>query len=207
MDVNTPPVGVSRAAQARLWLVRHATPLIAPGTCYGHLDVPADTAATQAAATHLAAVLPDGVPVMHSTLQRCEQLALDLKALRPDLTVLADPRLREMNFGAWEGQRWDAIGKAPIDAWTTDFAHSAPGGGECLAAMLQRVSAALLAAQQQSAAHSGSDVVWITHAGVARCVRWLQRCTPGQLPQADQWPPSAPSCGAWEITGLWAALA
>ena len=122
-----------------------------------------------------------------------------------------DPRLREMDFGAWEGQRWDAIGKAPMDAWTADFAHHPPGGGECLAAMLERVAAALRAAQQRSAQQAGSgtsaDVVWITHAGVARCVRWLQRCAPGQLPQADQWPRTAPGWGAWEITGLWTALA
>ncbi|MBV8617950.1 MAG: phosphoglycerate kinase, partial [Curvibacter sp.] len=30
----------------RLWLVRHARQLIAPGTCYGRLDVPADPAHT-----------------------------------------------------------------------------------------------------------------------------------------------------------------
>src|SRR5690606_10781153 len=42
----------------RLWLVRHAAPLVSPGTCYGALDVPADAAATQAAAVRLAAALP-----------------------------------------------------------------------------------------------------------------------------------------------------
>ena len=46
------------APGARLWLVRHAAPQVAPGTCYGALDVPADPAATQAAARRLAAALP-----------------------------------------------------------------------------------------------------------------------------------------------------
>lgn len=194
------------APPARLWLVRHAAPLIAPGTCYGHLDVPADAAATQAAATRLATALPGTALVRCSTLQRCEQLALDLQRLRPDLTVHPDPRLREMDFGAWEGQRWDAIGKAPIDAWTADFARHAPGGGESLVAMLQRVAAALQAAQQLSAAHAGAEVVWITHAGVARCVHWLQRSAPGQLPLSEEWPRQAPPWGDWDVTNLWTAL-
>ena len=38
----TPPPA---AAKNRLWLVRHAAPLVAPGTCYGALDVPADAQA------------------------------------------------------------------------------------------------------------------------------------------------------------------
>src|SRR3989344_6090949 len=62
--------------KTRLWLVRHAQPLVAPGTCYGALDIPADPAATRAAAEHLAAALPPQSRVIHSTLQRCEQLAL-----------------------------------------------------------------------------------------------------------------------------------
>ena len=39
-----------------LWLVRHAQPLVAPGTCYGRLDVPADTHATLTAARALAEI-------------------------------------------------------------------------------------------------------------------------------------------------------
>ena len=44
----TPPPAVR--PRARLWLVRHAQPVVATGTCYGALDVPADAAATQVAA-------------------------------------------------------------------------------------------------------------------------------------------------------------
>ena len=34
----------------RLWLVRHARPLVAPGICYGRLDMQADAQATADAA-------------------------------------------------------------------------------------------------------------------------------------------------------------
>jgi alpha-ribazole phosphatase len=199
--------------QRRLWLVRHARPLVTPGICYGALDVPADAAATRTAAEQLAAALPHGVPVWHSPLQRCEQLALDLIALRPDLTSKPDARLREMDFGNWEGQSWDAIGKARVDAWTADFCGHAPGGGESLAQMLERVQSALEAcgAMHGVIAHAGektedtatgaaSDIVWITHAGVARCVAWLQaHGSNGAEPTAEHWPVAAPAWGTWDL--------
>ncbi|WP_295944450.1 histidine phosphatase family protein [Acidovorax sp. M14] len=189
-------------ASSRLWLVRHAAPLVAPGTCYGALDVPADAQATRAAAERLATTLPPGARVAHSTLQRCELLAHDLEALRPDLTFTPDARLREMDFGRWEGQTWDAIGKSAIDAWVAGFATHAPGGGESLAHMLHRVAAALQTAREWRSNQGAKDMVWITHAGVARCVAWLQERGESALPRAEDWPVAAPGWGEWEIREL-----
>ncbi|MCM2346434.1 histidine phosphatase family protein [Acidovorax soli] len=193
---------MSPPAGARLWLVRHAQPLVAPGTCYGAVDVPADAAATRVAAQRLADALPPKARVFHSTLQRCALLAHDLQALRPDLASNPDARLREMDFGHWEGRAWEHIGKTAIDAWTAAFATYAPGGGESLSAMLARVSLALRAAQPQPAKQAAQDVVWITHAGVARCVAWLQARGDGVWPRPEQWPAAAPAWGEWEIRNL-----
>ena len=179
-----------------LWLARHAQPLVEPGLCYGTLDLRADPAATAHSAQQLAAELPQALQVRHSPLQRCVQLAHALQALRPDLQVQPDVRLRELDFGAWEGRAWSSIVRADIDAWTTTFATHRPGGGESLTAMLARVAAALQDARQY-AAHSGSDVLWISHAGVARCVQWLLQAPAGSMPRADQWPTTAPAFGAW----------
>lgn len=190
------------AASSRLWLVRHAAPLVAPGTCYGALDVPADAQATRAAADRLATALPPGARVAHSTLQRCELLAHNLQALRPDLTLTPDARLREMDFGRWEGQTWEAIGKSAIDAWVAGFATHAPGGGESLAHMLHRVAAALQTAREWRTEQAAKDVVWITHAGVARCVAWLQEGGESALPRSEDWPVAAPGWGEWEIREL-----
>lgn len=200
-------------APARLWLVRHAQPQVAPGTCYGALDVAVGAAATRAAAERLAAALPPGARVFHSTLQRCELLALDLQALRPDLASKPDARLREMDFGSWEGRTWADIGKPAVDTWTAAFATHAPGGGESLSAVLARVSLALQDAQRPCTAEATEtpettqDVVWITHAGVARCVAWLQQVqdkknSEGAMPRPDEWPMTAPAWGDWEIRDL-----
>lgn len=173
----------------RIWLARHARPLVAPGVCYGALDVTADALATQAAAARLAAALPTGMVVCSSTLQRCEQLAQALSALRPDLTLKFDVRLREMDFGQWEGQTWEAIGPAALDAWTADFAHYRPGGGESAHSFMQRVGAAWDAVGTQ-------PTLWISHAGVARACSLLAAGV-RTLDRADQWPKAAPGYGEW----------
>ena len=46
------------------------------------------------------------------------------------------------------------------------------------------------------------DVVWITHAGVARCVAWLQERGESALPRSEDWPVAAPGWGEWEIREL-----
>lgn len=197
------PTAPTAPTPPALWVVRHAAPQIAPGTCYGMLDVPADPHATQATAQQLAAQLPQAAVARHSPLQRCEQLALGWQALQPDFTSTADARLCEMDFGHWEGRLWSDIDRSEIDAWTQDFAHYRPGQGENLAAMLLRVSAALDDAAQHLM--RGTPVVWISHAGVARCVSWLAQC--GSLGAAlkarsEQWPTAAPGFGGWQAFWL-----
>ncbi|MDB5793597.1 MAG: Phosphoglycerate mutase, partial [Massilia sp.] len=76
----------------KLWLVRHAQLLIGSGICYGRLDLPADAGATAECARQLAALLPAGLRVIASPLQRCEQLAHALSAQRPDLAYKTDAR-------------------------------------------------------------------------------------------------------------------
>ena len=99
----------------RLWLARHAQPLIASGVCYGATDVAADEEATRQAALALACILPIRVAMLCSPLQRCGSLAQGLCELRADLCCQTDARLAEMNFGCWEGKRWDAIPQAAYD--------------------------------------------------------------------------------------------
>lgn len=185
---------------SRLWLVRHAQPLIAPGVCYGRLDVAADVHATHAASQRLAAALPARIAaVRHSPLQRCVQFASALQALRPELTSTTEPRIAELDFGSWEGQPWSALPRADIDHWTAAFHHYHPGGGESLAQMLERVALALHTARALACT---GDVVWLTHAGVARCAEWLLEHGTQRLPQAHEWPQDAPAFGAWTAVPL-----
>jgi len=175
----------------KLWLARHAKPLIDPGICYGRQDVAADPAATAECAQALAGLLPAGTRVSHSPLQRCAQLAQALRELRPDLACETDPRLQEMDFGAWEGRAWSDIAPAELQAWTDAFAEHAVGGsGESTRQVMARVASAFDGLQGHT------DTLWITHAGVIRAVELIARGV-RQIARADEWPMNAPAYGQW----------
>lgn len=178
-----------------LWLVRHATPLVEEGVCYGAWDVPAQGLANQQAAEALAAQLPRSIPVWMSPLQRCEQLGQCLRGLRPDLLPKTVPDLREMNFGHWEQQRWDALEAQELKAWTDDFAHYRCGGAECAQALLDRVGRAWDALRPLPAL---PGAVWITHAGVIRAAQRLARGL-RHAGRAQEWPRSAQDFGTWSV--------
>jgi alpha-ribazole phosphatase len=183
------------APSAALWLIRHAQPLVAPGICYGASDIAADPQATRQAAAALAVALPSDIALLCSPLQRCQQLAQALQALRPDLCLRLrlDPRLQEMDFGQWEGQRWDAIPQSAWDVWTADFAHHRFGGAMCVADFMQRVANAW----DQTHA-SGLTTAWITHAGVIRAAALLARGQ-RQVFEPAQWPREAPAYSGWVV--------
>lgn len=158
----------------RLILVRHPTPQVTSGTCYGRSDVavaPHELATVRAS---LQATLPAHVPLYASPLRRCADLAT---ALAQDLSASAlrfDARLAEMDFGAWEMQPWHAIARAEIDAWAADVAWYRPGGGENVLAMAARVDAFLgdLLREQHE------TVVIVCHAGAIRLLSALQARLP-----------------------------
>lgn len=175
-----------------LWLARHALPCIAPGTCYGALDIAADVVATQTAAQQLAAVLPGQTQILCSPRLRCTQLAVALSALRPQWPVTVDPRLREMDFGTWEGRLWTDIGAAALDAWTADFAQHRPGGGDNVAGFMARVAEVWDTLDPRGE----KATLWITHAGVIRAIALLSAGT--RCPaEASEWPGMAVPFGGW----------
>ncbi len=176
----------------KLWIVRHAKPLIDSGICYGALDLAADAQHTFQAAHALAQVLPAPCTVLVSPLQRCLQLSDALSALRPDLKPQTDASLREMDFGKWEGVAWDAIPLAAMQTWTDDFGAHRFGGVESANEVLARVAQGWNAARQ----HKNEDHVWITHAGVARAVQLISQGVL-RVDSASQWPKEAPGYGQW----------
>ncbi|MDH4134998.1 MAG: histidine phosphatase family protein [Gammaproteobacteria bacterium] len=174
-----------------LWLVRHARPLVEEGVCYGASDVPVDAASTSDCAARLACELPQRFRLLSSPLQRCARLAQEIAALRPGVTIEHDERLREMDFGCWEGVRWDVIPRVAFDAWMADFATHAFGGRETVQSLMQRV-----AALRAEAAREDGDMVWVTHAGVLRAMSLLAQGV-AQVEHGGQWPRETLHFGQW----------
>jgi alpha-ribazole phosphatase len=177
----------------RLWLARHARPLVEEGLCYGTLDVAADENETAAAAARLAAILPQGVGVVSSPLRRCTQMAQALALLRPDLVPKLDARLAEMDFGSWEGRAWNGLDRGEIEAWTNDFAGYRTGGtGECVSTFVARIDAIL-----QETRSAGRDQAWIAHGGVYKVL--VRRLGGLGLAEASDWPVETLECGDWRM--------
>ncbi|MDR2188715.1 MAG: alpha-ribazole phosphatase family protein [Azonexus sp.] len=139
-----------------LHLIRHPAPQIAPGICYGQLDLPAESAAPIAA--RLRAELPPHLPLWSSPLRRCRELAL---ALHP--APIFDERLREINFGAWEGRPWADIPRHELDAWAADIANYTPPGGESPSQLQHRALAFI-------ATLDTPEAMLVTHAGIIRAL-------------------------------------
>ena len=192
-----------------LWLVRHATPRVAPGTCYGRLEVQADPDHTRLTAHQLHAAwqshkaAPETTLVWHSPARRCADLATACaQAGLPASEPKAD--LLEMDFGQWEGLAWDAIERTEIDAWTQHFLTHRPGGGESVDALLHRTQRALTLGLQTAQAQGIQTPIWLTHAGVIRAVECLISRSPQALNtlQAKDWPMTPCAFGSWQIHTL-----
>jgi alpha-ribazole phosphatase len=155
-------------ALMRLILVRHPQPLVAPGVCYGSTDLPVAADEQARILALLSASLARSAPLFSSPLQRCAGLA----ALLDCTSLTCDPRLAEMDFGAWEMRTWDHIPKAEIDAWAEDPIHYRPGGGESVLQMAARVAAFY----EEVRRLPDEEAIVICHAGT---IRLLSACHSG----------------------------
>jgi alpha-ribazole phosphatase len=154
-------------------LIRHPAVALDAGVCYGHSDVAlAEDAevSSSALALKLATLqVPAPRVLMSSPLTRCAALAAGM-ANDFGCVLSHDDRLKEMNFGDWETQRWDAIDRALLDDWAANFEHARAHGGESVAQFVERVRAWLDAFAQT---RELSPAYVVTHAGVMRVIASL----------------------------------
>ena len=142
-------------------MVRHTTPMVADGVCYGRTDL--DVARTfEPEAEAVLAQLPDTARIVSSPLKRCIRLADHLSRHR-QIPVEIDVRLVEMNFGAWEGLAWTDVPRPELEAWASDFFNACPHGGESVAELKARVDEAV-----DEIRSTDRPTVIVTHAGVIR---------------------------------------
>lgn len=164
-----------------LTLLRHAPTAAEPGTVVGHTDV-ALSATGRSAARALAEQLahawsewasgPDTGPrptrLFSSDLGRAVDTARPI-AQALDLPLTTDARLRELDFGDWEGRSWDAIHAEQPDtlaAWGADWVHTAPPGGESFTTLMDRAAAWLA----DATADAPTSLLAVAHAGAIRAL-------------------------------------
>jgi alpha-ribazole phosphatase len=150
----------------QLVLVRHGrTEWNAAHRFQGRSDIPlSEEGAGQAAAIAAALAAETFDSIYSSDLRRALQTAHTI-AVGRNLEVRLDYRLREFDFGAWEGLTWAEILERFPDtnaAGRTSAGEYAPPGGETF----NEVRARVRGFWSERLAGPGARIVVVTHAGV-----------------------------------------
>lgn len=145
------------------YLIRHTTPDVEQGVIYGQLDL--DVTGTFHREAEIIRRRIPGSPeaIWSSPLKRCRKLAVHLFN-QHEKTF--DERLKELDFGQWEGRRWDDINPNELDTWMKNFVYEGPPGGESMMQLRDRVAGFLDDVKEQNR----EQAVIVTHAGVIRII-------------------------------------
>ncbi|WP_054114009.1 histidine phosphatase family protein [Marinagarivorans algicola] len=156
----------------KIYAIRHM-PVDMSGICYGQSDVLAQAASAQVLCK-IHQQLPCGFSLRTSVctlysspLQRCVALA---QALFPAQVLISDARLKELNFGDWELQPWDAIERAQLDLWAQEPLAFCMPNGESFAQVIARVERWLASCISDDEREANNPLVAVTHAGVIRAL-------------------------------------
>ena len=158
----------------RLLLVRHGeTAWNATGWFQGQMDIGLNVATERQAVAVAERLASEEIHAIYaSDLRRAYDTAVMIAARHP-VAVQADPRLREINFGAWQGltyahmQEQDPEGLA---AWNADRANRCPPGGESLSDVASRLTSLL---DEVRLRNVDQTVVLVSHGGTVRLVLCL----------------------------------
>ncbi|MCB1430371.1 MAG: histidine phosphatase family protein [Nitratireductor sp.] len=144
-----------------LIFLRHPSPKVAAGTCYGQTDL--DIAEEGHAQIEAALTLtPPVTRILASPALRCRKLALAI-ADRDGIEPEFDARLWEMHMGDFEGLLWRDIPRELSEAWLSDPFNNKVPGGESFRDVQLRVLAAIASAEPGTAI--------VCHAGPIRAVQ------------------------------------
>lgn len=107
-----------------------------------------------------------------SDLMRCRQTLAHLAEGRAWPAAQADARLRELDFGDYEGCTYDELKDLPgYRAWVDSQGEQAPPGGESAAAMRERLAAWLDDLLATAPMEQRRRILVVTHGGVIRELR------------------------------------
>lgn len=141
--------------------LRHPSPVGWQGRCYGRMDL----ALAPESATQVEDMIAALTPLCHATVWsspalRCLQPAVRIASALNSLPPQVDARLAELDFGTWEGMKWDEIDRGALDLWAADPLGFRPPGGESGAQLQTRVTGFY-----QELQRLGGDHIVITHGG------------------------------------------
>jgi alpha-ribazole phosphatase len=146
--------------QQEILLIRHSSVAHPRGFCYGNLDVDVSENFQKEASelkTKLGNYAPD--KVYSSPLQRCSKLS---DVLFPDYQT--DDRLKELNYGNWEGQTWEEINVPENSNWIFHHPSTVLENGESFEIQQKRVFDFF----QEIEKSNDKNIALVVHGGVIR---------------------------------------
>jgi len=172
---------------ASLILVRHGESVLGRARRYaGHRDTPLSPQGRRAVTrlrTSFRRLRPD--LIFSSDLRRCRQTA---EILSPDAEIRISARLRELDFGAWDGRTADSCRRRDprrFDQWMRDPWSVRPPRGESLSRLWRRVRTFVASLARR---HPHRTLALITHGGPIRALLapdparfWTADVPPGAL--------------------------
>lgn len=164
---------------ARLDLLRHGEPVGGPRYRGDGVDDPLTPEGLAAMWRSVEGREPWDV-VISSPLQRCHGFAEPF-ARKTGLPLIVEPRLREINLGAWEGLSHEEVQRNWAEgyaAYKRDIVTGMPYGAESVPAFVERVREALDALAAQ---HAGQRVLVVCHAVVMRASLAIALDAPPQV--------------------------
>jgi len=174
----------------RLILIRHGETVLGAQDRYaGHSDTPLTPRGRRQIVRlrrTLARLRP--VRIYCSDLPRCRETAA---LLFPGRTVAVTRRLREIDFGRWEGRRRAEIRRTEGEVyrrWLEDPSRGRPPGGESVPELRRRVRRF---ASDLARRHPRGTVVLVTHGGVIRALTLRD--------YASWWSTPVPTAGVWTV--------
>ncbi|MFH0702917.1 MAG: alpha-ribazole phosphatase [bacterium] len=146
-----------------IYLIRHTSPNIEKGICYGqsNIDLSTDFEKEFEVINKNLQNIED-LFFYSSPLKRCSALAKYLSKS----SFISDKRLMEINFGDWELKNWDSINKKDFQLWVDDFVSvSCPNGESFNDLYLRSINFF-----EELIKKNHKKVAIITHAGVMRSI-------------------------------------
>jgi len=146
----------------QIYLIRHTSPDIEKGICYGQADIPINELLFKEEFDLIKSKIPVIPQAFYSSpLKRCLRLAEEFSPV-----AAQDTRLKELHFGDWELKSWKAIPTNALQVWMDDFVNQAVPQGENYRTLFNRTDSFLRDLLQQPLESAGL----VTHAGNMRSI-------------------------------------
>lgn len=152
-------------------LIRHTSVNIPKGMIYGQTEVSLNKTFEEEATETLNKITDKFDIIYSSPMTRCQLLA---QKIAPE--IICDNRLKELNFGNWEGKFWNDIDQTEeAKKWFADYINTPCPAGESYQDLINRIQSFYSEIINSEA----KRICIVTHGGPIRAfISIIERITP-----------------------------